>query len=68
MTINAEAWDLSPLVPSTKLDDLKKQMDQAIDDAKELAKEFKGKIGKLNPKELKTFLEKTQDQYLKREG
>jgi oligoendopeptidase F len=43
-------------------------MDQAIDDAKELAKEFKGKIGKLNPKELKTFLEKTQDQYLKREG
>lgn len=56
------------MVPSTKLDDLKKQMDQAINDAKELAKEYKGKIGKLNPKELKTFLEKTQDQYLKREG
>ena len=56
------------MVPSTKLDDLKKQMDQAINDAEKLAKEYKGKIGKLNPKELKTFLEKTQDQYLKREG
>ncbi len=68
MMINAEVWDLTPLVPSTKFDALKKQMKQAFNAAEKLAKEYKGKIGTLSPKELKTFLEKMQDQYLKREG
>jgi oligoendopeptidase F len=68
MTIKAKAWDLSPLVPSTKLDQLKKQMDQAVEDAKALAAKYKGKIGKLKPKELKAFIEKSQELFLSREG
>lgn len=68
MTIKGESWDLGPMVSSTKLDSLKRQMEKAVQDAEILASKYKGKIGKLNPKELLEFLEKTQDQYLKREG
>jgi oligoendopeptidase F len=68
MTITAEAWDLSPMVPSTKLDQLKKQMEQSVEEAKELVTQYKGKIGSLDVKGLKQFLDQTQEHYLRQEG
>ncbi len=68
MTVKSDAWNLGPLVPSTKLDKLKAQMDQAVKDSTKFANEYKGKINTLTPTELKEFLEKFQDLYLKSEG
>ena len=56
------------MVPSTELDQLKKQMEQSVKEAEQLASQYKGKISSLDAKALKQFLEKTQDHYLRREG
>ncbi len=68
MTIKGETWDLSPMVPSTKLDALKALMDECVQDAEQIASEYKGKVTSLTAKELKTFLERNQELFLKREG
>jgi oligoendopeptidase F len=68
MTIKGEAWDLSPMVPSTKLDALNALMDECVEEAKRIASDYKGKVTSLTAKELKTFLERNQDLFLKQEG
>lgn len=68
MKITGEAWDLSPLVPSTKLEDLKTQMDEFVKEAEKIAEEYKGKITSLNVTELKELIERMEDLFLNRQG
>ncbi|MFX0168497.1 MAG: M3 family metallopeptidase [Candidatus Hodarchaeota archaeon] len=68
MTTQGQAWDLSPLVPSTKLDDIKKLIEQHVEAAEQLAKEYKGKIASLSAKELRVHFAKSEEFYIELEG
>ncbi len=68
MNVKGEAWDLTPLVPSTKHEQLKTQMVHFVNEAEGIARKYKGKINNLTVKEFKEFLERIQDHYLKQEG
>jgi oligoendopeptidase F len=68
MTVKAEAWDLNPLVPSTKIDQLQALMEQHVKTAEDFATKYKGKVPTLGANTVRTFLEEYQDNVLKREG
>ncbi|MFW9832229.1 MAG: M3 family oligoendopeptidase [Candidatus Thorarchaeota archaeon] len=68
MTITGKAWDLSPLVPSIKLEDLKTQMEEFVKEAEQIAEEYKGKITSLTANELKKLINRMQDFFLNRQG
>lgn len=68
MTVKGEAWDLTPLVPSTKIDKLQALMEQHVKTAEDFATKYKGKVPTLDAKSVRTFLEEYQDNALKREG
>ena len=68
MTTQGQAWDLTPLVPSAKLDEIKKTIEQHIAQAERLSKEYKGKIASLSVKDLKLHFEKIQTFFEQMEG
>ncbi|MFX0168496.1 MAG: M3 family metallopeptidase [Candidatus Hodarchaeota archaeon] len=68
MTVKAKPWDLSPLVPSTKLDDIKALMDKAVKDAEEHAAKYKGKITDMDAKALNNYIKRGEKLWLAREG
>ncbi len=68
MAVKGDAWDLTPLVPSTNLQDLKVLMEQYVKEAGQLAAKYKGRISSLTAKDLRNFFEQTEALYLNREG
>lgn len=68
MTVKARAWDLTPLVPSTEVKELKLIMEKHVKDAEKLATKYKGKVKSLDAKGLYDFFEQTQKHFLEGEG
>jgi oligoendopeptidase F len=68
MTVKAKPWDLKPLVPSTKYDDIKALMEKAVKDAEEHASKYKGKLAQMDAKELNEYIKRGEKLWLDREG
>jgi oligoendopeptidase F len=68
MTVKAKPWDLKPLVPSTKFDDIKTLMEKAVKAAEEHASKYKGKIVDMDAKELNVYIKRGEKLWLDREG
>ena len=68
MSSQGQAWDLTPMVSSPKLEDIKKSIEQHIKRAEQFSEEYKGKIASLSAKDLRTHFEKIQAFYEDMEG
>ena len=65
MAVKGEAWDLTPLVPSTKIDKLQALMEQHVKTEEDFATKYKGKVPTMDAKAVRTFLEEYQKQVRK---
>jgi len=68
MSSQGQAWDLIPLVPSPKLDEIKKLIEQHIARAEQFSSDYKGKIATLSAEDLKLLFEKIQAVFEDLEG